>query len=81
MYVWAKNASRLDLPEDVGFQLKGGSYLVLALHYKGVQNLPPSVTPGIDVVVTKKKPSKIAKVFMMHSSKNYIEPHTSGIQA
>lgn len=79
MYVWAKNASRLDLPNDVGFELKGGSHLVLALHYKGVPNLPKSVTPGVNVITTKKKPSKLARVFMMHSSKNYIDPHTTGI--
>jgi hypothetical protein len=53
---------------------------VLALHYKGVPNLPSSVTPGIDVVVTKKKPSKLARVFMLHSSKNSIAPHTTGVK-
>jgi len=78
LWVWAKNATRLDLPKDVGFQLKAGSHLILALHYKGVPDLPPSVTPGVDVVVTKKRPSKLARVFMMHSSKNVIAPHTTG---
>jgi len=63
---------------DVGFELKGGSHLVLALHYKGSANTPKEVVPGINVIVTKKKPSKFAKVFQMHSSKNDIAPHTTG---
>jgi hypothetical protein len=78
MYVWAKNATRLDLPNDVGFELKAGSHLVLALHYKGNPGLPASITPGINVITTKRKPSKIARVFMMHSSKNFIPPKTTG---
>jgi hypothetical protein len=78
LYVWAKNASRLDLPEGVGFHLKGGSHLVLSLHYKGASNLPKSVTPGVNVVVTKKRPAKRAGVFMMVNSFDSITPHTTG---
>ena len=78
LYVWAKNASRLDLPEDVGFHLKGGSHIVLSLHYKGVSNLPKNVTPGVNVIVTNKKPSKKAGVFMMVNSFDSIKPHTTG---
>lgn len=78
IYVWAKNATRLDLPKGVGFKLKGGSHLLLGLHYKGTPNTPKQVVPGINVVVTKKKQPKLGRVFMMHSSKNDIAPHTTG---
>ena len=78
LYVWAKNASRLDLPEGVGFYLKGGSHIVLSLHYKGVSDLPKSVTPGVNVIVTNKRPEKRAGVFMMVNSYDYISPKTTG---
>ena len=47
IFVWAKDAGRLDLPQDVVFELKGGSELVLAIHYKGLQNGSLDETPGI----------------------------------
>ena len=78
LYVWAKNASRLDLPEGVGFYLKGGSHLVLSLHYKGISNLPKNVTPGVNVIVTSKRPPKRAGTFMMVNSFDSIEPHSTG---
>lgn len=78
IYVWAKNATRLDLPRGVGFKLKGGSHLLLGLHYKGTQDASKEIVPGINVIVTKKKQPKLARVFMMHSSKNDIAPHTTG---
>lgn len=78
LYVWAKNATRLDLPEDVGFYLPGGSHLVLALHYKDVSRLPPTITPGVKVMVTDKRPTKKAGVFMMVNSFNGIQPHSTG---
>ena len=81
LYVWAKNASRLDLPEDVGFYLKGGSHIVLSLHYKGASSLPKSVTPGVNVIVTSKRPAKRAGTFMMVNSFDSIEPHTTGRQS
>ena len=34
IYVWAKNATKLELPDDVSFRLKASSHIVLALHYK-----------------------------------------------
>jgi len=80
LYVWAKNASRLDLPEDVGFYLKGGSHLVLALHYKGASSFPPTVTPGVKVIVSEQRPTKMAGVFMMVNSYNSILPHTTGLK-
>jgi hypothetical protein len=62
----------------VGFHLKGGSHIVLSLHYKGVSNLPKSITPGVNVIVTNKRPAKRAGVFMMVNSYDYITPHTTG---
>ena len=80
IYVWAKNASKLELPEDVGFHLPAGSHIVMNLHYKDLGNIPTEVTPGINVVITKKRPSKIAGVFQLINDYNGISPNRTGNQ-
>jgi hypothetical protein len=78
IYVWAKNASKLELPDDVGFYLSGGSHIVLALHYKNPENLPKDVVPGINVVMSKKKTSKLAGVFQLINDYDEIQPNRTG---
>ncbi len=78
IYVWAKNASKLVLPEDVGFQLAPGSHIILALHYKNPGNTPKDITPGINMVVTKKRPSKLAGVFQLINDYDKIAPNRTG---
>ena len=79
IYVWAKNASKLELPDDVGFHLPGGSHIVLALHYKNPGNLPKDITPGINVAVTKKRPSKTAGVLQLINDYDEIKPNRTGM--
>lgn len=78
IYVWAKNASKLELPNDVGFHLAGGSHVILALHYKNPGNLPKDVVPGINVEMTKKRPSKVAGVFQLINDYDQIQPNRTG---
>jgi hypothetical protein len=78
IYVWAKNASKLELPDDVSFRLNPSSHIVLALHYKNPGNLPPDITPGINVVVTSKQTSKTAGVFQLINDYNKIDPNRTG---
>ena len=79
IYVWAKNASKLELPEDVSFHLAPGSHIILALHYKNPGNTPKEITPGIDMVVTKKRTSKVAGVFQIINDYDGISPNRTGI--
>ena len=78
IYVWAKNASKLELPEDVGFHLAGGSHIILALHYKNPANMPKDTVPGINVVMRKKKTSKLAGVFQLINDYDEIQPNRTG---
>lgn len=78
IYVWAKNASKLDLPDDVGFHLPGGSHIVLALHYKDVGHIPKEIVPGINVVLTKEVPGKLAGVFQIINDYNEIKANSTG---
>ena len=79
IYIWAKNASKLELPKDVGFHLPAGSHIVFALHYKNLGNVPKEMTPGINVAVTKKRPAKTAGVFQILNDYDGIEPNRTGI--
>ena len=78
IYVWAKNATKLELPEDVSFKLRASSHIVLALHYKNPGKLPKEIVPGIDVRVTTKPTSKTAGVFQIINDFNMISPNRTG---
>ncbi len=78
IYVWAKNASKLELPEDVSFHLAPSSHIILALHYKNPGNTPKEITPGINMVVTKQRTSKSAGVFQLINDYDEIGPNRTG---
>ena len=69
----------LELPEDVSFHLAPGSHIILALHYKNPGNTPKEITPGIEMVVTKKRTSKVAGVFQIINDYDGISPNRTGI--
>jgi peptidylglycine monooxygenase len=50
LYAWARDAKKLELPEDVGFQVGLGTpieYLVLQVHYAHVDKFKGSNDPKL----------------------------------
>nr|XP_022915094.1 peptidylglycine alpha-hydroxylating monooxygenase [Onthophagus taurus] len=70
LYAWARDATKLNLPEDVGFQVGLGTkikYLVLQVHYS--KKFPGNKldNSGISLLYTEQPQSKLAGVILLGS--------------
>ena len=69
LYAWARNAPRLDLPQDVGFKVGGGGdikYLVLQVHYASVDAIPETGDrSGVILTYTDRPQPKRAGVYFV----------------
>ncbi|KAJ3639502.1 hypothetical protein Zmor_002859 [Zophobas morio] len=68
IYAWALNAKRLELPENVGFQVGKGTqiqYLVLQIHYSKKFKKHESDKSGLNLIYTEEPQSKLAGVLLL----------------
>uniref|UniRef100_A0A1B6C5R3 peptidylglycine monooxygenase n=1 Tax=Clastoptera arizonana TaxID=38151 RepID=A0A1B6C5R3_9HEMI len=81
IYAWARDAPKLELPKDVGFEVGGDSpiqYLVLQVHYGHVEKFKDGSTDNSGVILsyTERRMDKLAGVLLLGTS-GYIPPMTT----
>ncbi len=69
LYAWAKDAPKLELPEDVGFRIGKDSdvkYLVLQVHYSSLDHIPADGDDsGIFLKFSHKPMPKVRKLSLL----------------
>lgn len=70
LYAWARDAPKLDLPEDVGFKVGYESpikYIVLQVHYANIEKFKDGSTDdsGVFIHYTEKPMNKLAGVLLL----------------
>ncbi|XP_018325983.1 peptidylglycine alpha-hydroxylating monooxygenase [Agrilus planipennis] len=70
IYAWARDAKRLQLPEDVGFEVGPGTqiqYLVLQVHYAHIDKFKDGSTDdsGVFLLYTEERQNKLAGVILL----------------
>ncbi|XP_046662518.1 peptidylglycine alpha-hydroxylating monooxygenase-like [Homalodisca vitripennis] len=81
LYAWARDAPKLELPQDVGFKVGGRSpiqYLVLQVHYATIDKFKDGSTDdsGVFLYYTERPQSKLAGVYLLGTA-GMIPPMTT----
>uniref|UniRef100_H2Z540 peptidylglycine monooxygenase n=1 Tax=Ciona savignyi TaxID=51511 RepID=H2Z540_CIOSA len=81
LYAWARNASPLRLPNNVGFRIGGQSgfnYIVVQMHYAHALPSDQRDCSGVDIVATDQSQKYYAGIFLLGSPYISIPPHSNG---
>eukprot|EP00116_Pleurobrachia_bachei_P002239 sb/3462501/ len=77
LWAWALDAPKFELPDGIGFKVGKEAkinYIAMQIHYKYVVSNPDS--SGVNLVVTKEQPARLAGIYLFADGSTVIPPHS-----